>query len=86
MNRPLSTTGTAALLEQLSDLVPDDLINRLLRAPALRGRRPAEPLPADLLPRQLPLDLDDENWASRSNRRNHPVFRTSYPPISEHPP
>ena len=47
MNRPLSTTGTAALLEQLSGLVPDDLINRPLRAPALQGRRPAEPLPAD---------------------------------------
>jgi hypothetical protein len=36
MNAPLPATGTAALLAQLSDFVPDDLINRLL--PPHRGQ------------------------------------------------
>lgn len=39
MNAPLPTTGTAALLAQLSDFVPDDLINRLLPPHRGQGRR-----------------------------------------------
>ena len=39
MNTPLPTTGTAALLLQLSDFVPDDFINQLLPPHRGRGRR-----------------------------------------------
>lgn len=39
MNAPLPTTGTAALLAQLSDFVPDDFINRLLPPHRGQGRR-----------------------------------------------
>lgn len=39
MNAPLPTTGTAALLAQLSDFVPDDLINRLVPPHRGQGRR-----------------------------------------------
>jgi hypothetical protein len=39
MNAPLSTTGTAALLEQLSDFIPDSFINELLPPHKGRGRR-----------------------------------------------
>lgn len=39
MSAPLSTTGTAALLQQLSDFIPDDLINELLPSHRGRGRR-----------------------------------------------
>ena len=39
MNAPLSTTGTAALLAQLSDFVPDEFINRLLPSHRGQGRR-----------------------------------------------
>lgn len=36
MNAPLPTTGTAALLAQLSDFVPDDFIRQML--PPHRGQ------------------------------------------------
>ena len=39
MHTPLPTTGTAALLLQLSDFVPDDFINQLLPPHRGRGRR-----------------------------------------------
>lgn len=39
MNAPLPTTGTAALLTQLSVFVPDDFINRLLPPHRGPGRR-----------------------------------------------
>ena len=39
MNAPLPTTGTAALLHQLSDFVPDDFINQLLPLHRGQGRR-----------------------------------------------
>ncbi len=39
MNTPLPTTGTAALLAQLSDFIPDDFINRLLPPHRGQGRR-----------------------------------------------
>ena len=39
MNAPLPTTGTAALLIQLSEFVPDDFINQLLPPHRGRGRR-----------------------------------------------
>ena len=39
MNAPLATTGTAALLAQLSEFVPDDFINQLLPPQRGRGRR-----------------------------------------------
>lgn len=36
----LATTGTAALLEELSPFVPDDLVNELVPSYAGHGRRP----------------------------------------------
>jgi len=39
MNAPLPTTGTNALLSQLSEFVPDDFVNRLLPPHRGRGRR-----------------------------------------------
>jgi hypothetical protein len=39
MRNDLATTGTAALLEELSSFVPDDLINQLVPAHSGRGRR-----------------------------------------------
>lgn len=39
MNAPLPTTGTAALLTQLSDFVPDQFIHRLLPPQRGQGRR-----------------------------------------------
>ena len=39
MDHALPQTGTAALLEQLSDFVPDDFINTLFRQGRRRGRR-----------------------------------------------
>ncbi len=40
MNASLPTTGTSALLNQLSDFVPDDCINQLLPLHRGQGRRP----------------------------------------------
>jgi hypothetical protein len=40
MRFSLATTGTAALLEELSPFVPDDLVNELGPAYAGHGRRP----------------------------------------------
>ena len=40
MNSPLPSTGTTALLQQLSDFVPDDFIHELLPPHRGRGRRP----------------------------------------------
>ena len=37
--RVLKTTGTTALLEQLTDFVPDDFLNELVPAHRGRGRR-----------------------------------------------
>jgi hypothetical protein len=39
MQTPLATTGTSALLEQLSAFIPDGFINQLLPAHRGRGRR-----------------------------------------------
>ena len=39
MNTAPATTGTASLLAQLSDIVPDDFINRLLQPHRGQGRR-----------------------------------------------
>jgi hypothetical protein len=39
MKRALAPTGTATLLEQISDFVPDDFINELATGQSRRGRK-----------------------------------------------
>lgn len=39
MKNDLAPTGTATLLEQISDFVPDDFIDKLLPRPSRMGRR-----------------------------------------------
>jgi hypothetical protein len=39
MKRALAPTGTATLLEQISDFVPDDFINELAAGQSRRGRK-----------------------------------------------
>lgn len=55
MQSPLATTGTNALLEQLSVFIPDELINRL--APPNRGRGRRSPWSSAQLYRALLLTL-----------------------------